>query len=352
MLHNLKALIALVIIEKIQAQGENNITSSRGHIKPQFGCVPQENWNVIKSSHNTNEVVCMSKNYNVDSRPSEIAVNPIFVKIEQSTIKDINEKKKTITMDINMILIWRDERIKATFPEDEGIIWLPPVTSEEMPRIWSPLAQLEIQNVTERKYTLDPIIWKMGVMASKTVNLLLELQSKGTYLSNVTTVVWSQVEWRVTVSCPFDFSNFPFDVHKCPLAMALPFDWNLTIHNENQHTTSYVADGFEIQSHEMGTEKFCIRLLATHWTVFYFDVHVKRQISQYIFQYYIPSITIVIASSVSFIIPLSAIPGRVALVVTQFLTLTNIFIHQMVIYLLRILANIGKLKQEYAHLFA
>ena len=121
------------------------------------------------------------------------------------------------------------------------------------------------------------------------------------------------------------------------------FDWNLTIHNENQHTTSYDTDGFEIQSHEIGTEKFCIRLLATHWTVFYFDVRVKRQISQYIFQYYIPSITIVIASSVSFIIPLSAIPGRVALVVTQFLTLTNIFIHQMVIYLLRILANIGKL---------
>ena len=33
---------------------------------------------------------------------------------------------------------------------------------------------------------------------------------------------------------------------------------------------------------------------------------------------------------ISFIIPLSSIPGRVALVVTQFLTLTNIFIHSTV----------------------
>ena len=136
MFHNLKALIALFIIEKMQARGENNITSSRGHRLTQFGCVPQENWNVIKSSHNTNEVVCMSKNYNVDSRPSEIAINPIFVEIEQSTIKDINEKKKTITMDINMILFWRDERINASFPEDTGIIWLPPVTSEARPSIF------------------------------------------------------------------------------------------------------------------------------------------------------------------------------------------------------------------------
>ena len=77
--------------------------------------------------------------------------------------------------------------------------------------------------------------------------------------------------------------------------MALPFDWNSTIHSEYQHTTSYDVDGFEIQAREVSTEKFYINLLAVHWTAFRFDVHVKRQIPQYIFQYYIPSDTIVIA---------------------------------------------------------
>ena len=43
-------------------------------------------------------------------------------------------------------------------------------------------------------------------------------------------------------------------------------------------------------------------------------------------------IAIVVVAQISFIIPMSAIPGRVALVVTQFLTLTNIFIHEMVRY--------------------
>ena len=39
---------------------------------------------------------------------------------------------------------------------------------------------------------------------------------------------------------------------------------------------------------------------------------------------------IVVVSFISFLVPLTAIPGRIALVVTQFLTLTNMFIHQMV----------------------
>ena len=68
-----------------------------------------------------------------------------------------------------------------------------------------------------------------------------------------------------------------------------------------------------------------------HQTSLGFDIVIKRRPSKYIFQYFLPSCAIVGASSFSFIIPLSAIPGRVALLVTQFLTLTNIFINSMVI---------------------
>ena len=112
--------------------------------------------------------------------------------------------------------------------------------------------------------------------------------------------------------------------------MALPFDWNLTYHNEKRHDRNYDADGFEINSHDLDPSTEHANDLNLHWTNFGVDIHVKRQLSNYVFQYYLPAITIVLASSISFIIPLSAIPGRVALVVTQFLTLTNIFTHQMV----------------------
>ena len=38
----------------------------------------------------------------------------------------------------------------------------------------------------------------------------------------------------------------------------------------------------------------------------------------------------VLVSEIGFVVPITAIPGRVALLVTQFLTLVNLFIYQMV----------------------
>ena len=63
-----------------------------------------------------------------------------------------------------------------------------------------------------------------------------------------------------------------------------------------------------------------------------FGVHnnITRQIQPYVYKCYIPCITSVAMSFSSFIIPVTAIPGRVTIIVTQFLTLTSIFIHRMV----------------------
>ena len=87
-------------------------------------------------------------------------------------------------------------------------------------------------------------------------------------------------------------------------------------------------DGFKISLSKKGTNNMSWGSI--NITEMRVDIVLERQVSKYIYQYYIPCITIVIATSFSFIIPLSAIPGRVALIVTQFLTLTNIFINQVV----------------------
>ena len=60
------------------------------------------------------------------------------------------------------------------------------------------------------------------------------------------------------------------------------------------------------------------------------QIKMKRLVRPFVYQYYLPCISIVLVSFMSFVVPLSAIPGRVALVVTQCLTLTNLFIHQRV----------------------
>ena len=59
-------------------------------------------------------------------------------------------------------------------------------------------------------------------------------------------------------------------------------------------------------------------------------IEMCRLQTSFLYMYYIPCITIVLVSLIGFVIPVTAIPGRVGLLVTQFLTLTNLSIHQMV----------------------
>ena len=314
-------LVILLIVDEILAQGGNNNTLSNDHLKTKFGCIPLEKWNSMRWENDAIEVACMSKDYKVEDEPKEIARNPIFILIVDSTIVDIDEKKKRMTVEIGLVGFWQDERIKAVFAKKFRIMEMPPVTREENTVIWNPFRRLVIRNLKKRTYILDPIIAKMGLASSKPVDGISFLWNRS--------IVWSKIEWRVTVSCPFDFVNFPFDAHTCPFKMVLPFDGNLTVYNEKRHTINY-NDGFDINTHQIDPVSGQVPFLKSPYTIFGFDVNVKRHLSPYVFQYYLPAITIVIASSVSFIIPLSAIPGRVALAVTQFLTLTNIFIHQMV----------------------
>ena len=129
----------------------------------------------------------------------------------------------------------------------------------------------------------------------------------------------------------FDFSSFPFDINTCPFRMMfmdIDIIWQrgkdskFFINASQQH-----SDGFGINATLAEPEKITDTRDPHHWVSIGFDITIKRRMSKYIFQYYIPSCLIVAAASFNFLIPLSAIPGRVALLVTQFLTLTNIFIN-------------------------
>ena len=145
-------------------------------------------------------------------------------------------------------------------------------------------------------------------------------------------IVFSNINWSLTISCPFNSSDFPFDKSTCTLVIRFrsidaSFGTSKITAIESVEQTD--MDGFKIGLSQIGT-------INTSWgsiniTQMRVDIILERQVSKYIYQYYMPCIAIVIATSFSFIIPLSAIPGRVALIVTQFLTLTNIFINQMVI---------------------
>ena len=89
-------------------------------------------------------------------------------------------------------------------------------------------------------------------------------------------------------------------------------------------------DTYESDNFGMSITFFDEKLNSGHNTVG-INIQMDRVVNEFILKYYIPCIAIVLVSGISFVIPITAIPGRVALLVTQFLTLTNLFMHQMVI---------------------
>merc|ERR1711874_522483 len=56
-----------------------------------------------------------------------------------------------------------------------------------------------------------------------------------------------------------------------------------------------------------------------------FEMVLQRHVSHYLITYYLPSGLFVIVSWISFVVPPDIIPGRMALLVTLFLVLVNIF---------------------------
>ena len=150
------------------------------------------------------------------------------------------------------------------------------------------------------------------------------------------TLVNASLEWKVTIFCDFDFETFPFDAQTCPyrirnsgspLIRKILFDPDHKYHYER----SYEASGFDVITAFVGNG-YTKRGQNESMDRIGFNITMKRIIQPYLFQYFIPSMAIVLVSFISFLVPLTSIPGRIALVVTQFLTLTNIFIHQLVSY--------------------
>ena len=61
-----------------------------------------------------------------------------------------------------------------------------------------------------------------------------------------------------------------------------------------------------------------------------FNLTMKRIQQPFILRYYLPCVAIVIVTQISFYIPPDAIPGRIGLLITLFLTLMNLLIGEQV----------------------
>ena len=293
------------------------------------GCNETEQWEILHYESKAIRQVSIQKDYQKIEPPMGRIPIQLYVFDAGTTLSEINEERKTITLDIQLVLLWQDCRIRATFLDRMDMHILPPILKDGTSLIWAP--GTEIENLKTLTFLNDPIKFNWVFLSASD-------PEKFPLFGPNATLVNTYIEWHVEISCVFDFSDYPFDVQICGFRMLLwesnvtyvakiPNPLNDTLLLSENATRTH---GFIVQKHVIEAKQQIWPETVFEFGKFGYDIKMKRIFRPYFYQYYIPCALIVIASCLSFIIPISAVPGRIGLVVTQFLTLTNLFINQKV----------------------
>jgi hypothetical protein len=261
--------------------------------------------------------VCMAKGY-IRNKVPDKGKTQIKVSFLRQEVRSLHDKDRSISIDFEIAFRWIDPRIKSNFStqdmENGGVgLDLKSVFFE----IWKPDAY--IYRLKDYK-----VIWSDQIR-------LASLKVVSTNPENNTE---NCVEWKVEAStqihCSLQLQNYPMDNQTC--------EFRIGSQSPNYKFFLYDLDGSYHKSYQGENGDYVMDITffdedkdaKLNEKGLGFKIEISRKIKSYLLRYYLTSGAIVLASQVSFIIPIDIIPGRIGLIVTLFLTLTNIFIAQMV----------------------
>ena len=335
--------LVAVLILTVVAIDANEISKTKLLIIDRKQMIEEAGCTFFEAKQFLRKHVCTLPHYDVYEPPNDMDgqtnVDVDFWKPPK--ILEINEKKNRITIQVVQFVEWQDSRIKiniSSMPrmsQDSSYIKFTPGMVE---KIWHPYLDLHIDNLRERKSISEPHWFEpVGIVRCPWMRKCKTKSQE--------TVLFSNTDWRITIFCMFDFSSFPFDTQRCNFRQIVwssdknlklfiypPFAPLYTVNITRKILDwNYEVSGFEAKIVPVGNiVDPSTELQLSNASDFGFNIELTRIFRPYLFQYYLPTAAIVIVSHISFMIPLSSIPGRVALMVTQFLTLTNIFILNVV----------------------
>ena len=253
----------------------------------------------------------MSEDYSKDFLPEDLN-RKVYTTFEYQKIRGVDAKKQTVSLDLTLRMRWTDPDFKFKFSikdQERGAMLLSPETTSE---IWNP--DLHINN---RTYFKQQEEWE-SLISSK-------------ILGGKTNQIELKYEMKFTVYCHFEYARYPMDQQRCNVSIGSSTQSVMFVldpaPNDSEglhHVNDYQAENFDmvIQFFDNGIQDGSNTIGIM--------IEMCRLQTSFLYMYYIPCITIVLVSLIGFVIPVTAIPGRIGLLVTQFLTLTNLSIHQMV----------------------
>ena len=260
--------------------------------------------------------VCIPEGYLKGEAPSKNTI--VYTYIEINNLRAVNDKQMSISLDYYQDMRWVDNRIQTKFEAYEDISVL---NNNLIDQIWMP--DLWIQNLYahELHSVLQPT---GGLTIGKNCGKYKCIEEEEMH----STLIRYNLEALATIYCNFDFINYPMDTQTCEFVMDGAYPEPGVVQFELKHGQ------FGTTHKNTNTDDFEIDISFANKTQNPFGVHctikMKRCLLPFVIKYYLPCIAIIIVSLISFLISIDSLPARVALLVTQFLTLTNILIAQQV----------------------
>ena len=247
--------------------------------------------------------------------------------IKAPFLRTIGLRENLVAIDYILTLSWIDRRIKTNFSLESGMNETGmAIKVSQLNKIWKP----DIY-IFHRSSFLDPYGTRSTVSLKlyslQNFNELLKMNLEQINAEKDSTVIEFESEYRSRIYCSFDYSMYPMDRHICTLKLGSRSSSStlmLHTHDSDESIPIYSAAGFNIISTlfdgkiNNGSNTIGVKM------------EMNRRLQSFILKYYAPATAIVTVSEISFLIPVAAIPGRIGLLVTLFLTLTNVFIHHMV----------------------
>lgn len=278
------------------------------------------NFDTNKCKPNASFIWCLPADYNLEKHPfsyyyleNKSLPWDYQFKFVIDEISSINDKTQSMMISMYFAVSWLEPRLQINSTAQE---WIEDRTGpkdqvnespEALKYLWYP--ELEIYGL--ETFSRQKVLKEMSgvrIMKNKTIN----------YELNV----------HISISCQMNFDDYPLDSHACQFQVGSYYDSQEVVRcnshfiydEARQRSLQHV-----IQIEQLPPHFHTVHLPSGVYSACGFQVKLQRKQMQFVVQVYLPSAMFVIVSWVSFLVKPEVVPGRMAMLVTLFLVLINIF---------------------------
>ncbi|XP_064077978.1 gamma-aminobutyric acid receptor subunit pi-like [Macrobrachium nipponense] len=230
---------------------------------------------------------------------------PIYIGAKVRDIQKIDEQNMELTIEWFIRLYWRDTGLTwpVHLPNDTWYNISPDIVNY----VWLPTTYIDhVKEITKPSLLIQPESFRM--------------QNDG--------LIRYSMSLTTRVSCPMDFTAYPFDTQVCYFKMEsyqftsteVTYEWhNPIIERSNRIQLGQFDFDFYSVSQQNTTHQ------GRKFPTVTVEVLLNRRISYHLMNTFLPSGLFVMVSWLTFLVPVHMVPGRMVLTITTLLTMVSMF---------------------------